>query len=408
MTWSSNFSLTQRSGEMAEKAYVAWVPKGKNRIQYNINPDSYFHRGGLLRKMIIYGFDSLPAGFSSKGFGFTGPPGYIVGDLRKKLKTPIEFHIFLNGKKPQISQSATKTKVYLAYDEIRSYIEELKTYKTERNTRSKVATAVFLNKHFPKRFSKPPAKHKSKYEPGGVAHLLRTKGLLPQLSKEDASALGEFYPKFLRSHGDTLGLNKILQSSKEHKNVGEAVYLGNVIRAFEKMLKKPGRKESEWQAFLKNYILLFNTHYSAMIEKKNISLKIDLPDFLMINVYDYVDIYEIKKPATRLLSFDAGRKNYYWSTEISKAIAQVESYIEELQQHADELKGDFLDEGVKLRVMKPRAYIIAGQSTQLKKPQERDYFKMLNCSLKNVEVILYDDFLQNLKNLFKRLNGGVA
>lgn len=390
-----------------EESYVPWLLKKPKCIQYNFNPKLGFVKRGLLRKMFIYGFDSLPAGFNRKGFGFTGPYGYLVGDLRREHPVPIEFHVGLDGK-PAVQPLRHKTKVLLPYQELRDHLDELKGFKTERNNRSKLATAQFLHAHFPKRFPKPPQKLKARYEGGRIAHILRTKGLIGLLSKEDVEGLAEFYPRFLRGHGATLSKKKVLQTSKRSKDVGEAIYLGNVIREFERMLKRPGQREQVWQTLLKEHILLFNTNYSAMIEKRNISLKIDLPDFLLINIYEYIDIYEIKKPATPLLRFDAGRKNYYWSTEIAKAIAQVEIYIEELQHHADEFRNELFDEeGVKIRVVKPRAYIIAGQSAALRKPRERDFFKMLNGSLKNVEIILYDDFLQNLKNLHKRLTEGV-
>jgi hypothetical protein len=44
---------------------------------------------------------------------------------------------------------------------------------------------------------------------------------------------------------------------------------------------------------------------------------------------------------TLLMSFDASRKNYYWSVELSKAIAQVEKYLYEIQ-------------GIDINVVRPR------------------------------------------------------
>lgn len=150
--------------------------------------------------------------------------------------------------------------------------------------------------------------------------------------------------------------------------------------------------------------MLFNTNYSEIIDKENISLTGDYPDFLLVNIYEYLDIYEIKKPNTLLLNKDTSRNNYYWSVEISKAISQVENYIELLERHKDAFINDIkTSKGINIRVIKPRGYIIAGTSSQVQGKAKEDDFKLLNGSFKNIEIILYDDFLKNLKNLLKRI-----
>ena len=88
-------------------------------------------------------------------------------------------------------------------------------------------------------------------------------------------------------------------------------------------------------------------------------------------------IYEIKKFTTNLLRKDESRGNYYWDVEIAK--------------------------GIDVRVMKPRAFIIAGHREQLTNETTEDNFRILNRALKNVEIVLYDELLDNVKNFLKRL-----
>ena len=104
----------------------------------------------------------------------------------------------------------------------------------------------------------------------------------------------------------------------------------------EKILKEFGRKlrlelhEIDWQRFFKQNLLVLNPGYVTCIEKENIDLRVRLPDFILIDVSGYVDIYEIKTPETALLRFDRSHDNYYWSADVGMAISQVENYIDAL------------------------------------------------------------------------------
>lgn len=164
--------------------------------------------------------------------------------------------------------------------------------------------------------------------------------------------------------------------------------------------------ESSWQVFLREYILLFNTNYTDFIEKANIQiLGTKFPDFMLIDVYNYLDIYEIKKPSTNLLKEDSSRGNYYWDVEIAKAISQVENYIHSINKSSASFREEVKrSKKLDIRVVKPRGIIIAGTSNQFKGNEIiEDNFRLLNRSLKNVEIIMYDELLTNLKIFLARL-----
>jgi hypothetical protein len=139
-------------------------------------------------------------------------------------------------------------------------------------------------------------------------------------------------------------------------------------------------------------------------EPESVALQGKFPDFLLIDAYNYLDIYEIKKPTTNLLKKDESRGNYYWDVEIAKAISQVENYIAQVDRNA----AGFCEairkrKGIDVRVMKPRAFIIAGHREQLTNETMEDNFRLLNNAFKNVEIILYDELLDNVKNFLRRL-----
>jgi len=58
---------------------------------------------------------------------------------------------------------------------------------------------------------------------------------------------------------------------------------------------------------------------------------------------------------------------------------------------------------IDVKIVRPRGYIIVGQSSQFENSKMEDDFRLLAGSLKNVDVILYDELLGSLKNLVKRL-----
>ena len=123
-----------------------------------------------------------------------------------------------------------------------------------------------------------------------------------------------------------------------------------------------------------------------------------------MNVYNYLDIYEIKRPQTNLLKLDSSRGNYYWDGEVSKAIAQTENYIDLINKNAHAFVNEVRQKrGLDIKVVRPRGFVIVGNRDQLTKDKMRDDFRLLASASKNVDVIPFDDLLGNLKNLLKRL-----
>lgn len=216
--------------------------------------------------------------------------------------------------------------------------------------------------------------------------------------------MGAFFPGFLTHFAAKITAPKKLLALSKTREVAEVIYLDKIIKEFERRLKRKAQNENSWQAFLREYILIFNTNYASSLEKESIALQGKYPDFLLIDAYNYLDIYEIKKPNTLLLKKDESRGNYYWDVEIAKAISQVENYIAYADRHGSELREDIKKrKEIDIRVLKPRGFIIAGQRSQLQGKIMEDNFRLLNRGLSNVELILYDELLDNLRGFLKRL-----
>jgi len=54
-------------------------------------------------------------------------------------------------------------------------------------------------------------------------------------------------------------------------------------------------------------------------------------------------------------------------------------------------------------VIRPRAVLIIGHSRQLDTPEKMTDFRVLRMSLKNVEIVTYDELLQRLKNQMSKI-----
>jgi hypothetical protein len=158
--------------------------------------------------------------------------------------------------------------------------------------------------------------------------------------------------------------------------------------------------ENWWQNYIQARILIMQQGYIRPIQKMNVALgNTKFPDFALVTYDNYLDILEIKKPDTRILKEDKSRGNYHWDTELSRAIIQVENYLELIANQAAQVRSYVKDSyALELKVVRPRGFILAGNSAEFLSQKQRDDFRLLSHGLKNVTVITYDELLIRLEN----------
>jgi hypothetical protein len=349
----------------------------------------------------LRGFTVYPAGLRRNGKGLTSAGWLVLKKLGDHLGA---FSLTIDATAPsQVRKTKQGAHVILNHAQLREILADLARIKSESFANQTDMVGAYLANVSSALFP-VPAVDRQAFKPGDVAALLKRKDVLKQLSAKDVDALTVFFPGFLKEYsGRVVGTEKLLALSKSKRAV-EIVYIDKITKEFERRLKQKNATESSWQEFLRAYILVFNTNYASVLEKESVALQGKFPDFLLIDAYNYLDIYEIKKPTTNLLKKDESRGNYYWDVEVAKAISQVENYIAQVDRNA----ATFCEEirkrkGIDVRVMKPRAFIIGGHREQLTNETMADNFRILNRALTNVEIILYDELLDNVKNFLKRL-----
>jgi hypothetical protein len=333
-------------------------------------------------KVRFVGFEKLPYRFSNYGWGGGKP-------LLEKLADQFgEFDLVIdNNKVSSVCREEGRTEIVLNYNDLLNIRHD---YWRRSKLCGEEAITQGLRGIFPDEFG----------ERGKVLAEIpeELKAITP--SRDEIARAIRVLP-FVRKWG--LRDDDVLQLTTG-QNVLHYVNLESVLGEFEKRLNKES-SESEWQGFFKKNLVILHPGYIRVIEKSNVSLgKAELPDFLMLSVEGYIDVHEIKLPKTKLLNYDDSHNNYYWSGEISKAIAQIESYLDALSRNKYALEREIEKRyELKVTILRPRGYIIAGHSNQFVEPIQSDYFRLLNESLSNTRILPYDTFLQIFKNLSKAL-----
>jgi hypothetical protein len=257
-------------------------------------------------------------------------------------------------------------------------------FERSREVKNEIVQRRFFNA-FPLYFTTPPP---SAYVPGSIAKILSS-DILPKLSSEDKEAVNQILPEFLKAEA---------MSSIAIKAV-EIDSLKRLAAEFKSELNNQ-HPESWWQNYIQARILLMQQGYIRPIEKMNVAIgNTKYPDFALVTHDNYLDILEIKKPDTTILKEDKSRGNYHWDTEISRAIIQVENYLEHIANQAAEVRSFVKDSyALELKVVRPRGFILAGNSADFSIQKQRDDFRLLSHGLKNVTVITYDELLVRLEN----------
>ncbi len=332
----------------------------------------------------------MPSGLYSSGAGLTGSGYFLVEQLYKKWKTKIRLTVTADGAS-QIRRQGRGVRVQINHSELRRLNEFFRSTRAQGTAEIRENVASFLSVLAPTFFSSQLGDGSPDYTGGQLASLLVNQDILENLNDTDRETLNDFIPQYISRIPLTLKSNKKLRVILDLVDAGQEVYLKQIIEEFEKRLSGANQNENRW--------------HGEVLEKESVTLSGKFPDFMLIDPYNYLDVYEIKRPDTKLLGFDKSRGNYFWEKEISKAISQVENYIHQIQRNSDTLINDIRKKkGIDISIVRPRGYIIAGRRGQLRHSIMEDYFRILNESLKNVDVLFYDDLLEGLKTFIARLS----
>lgn len=381
------FSINEDDGT-ERKCYK--IDKKKKKILCYIEEDDYF-----VDIIHLEGFTSIPKEFSDKGYIPSGVQ-YALNVAFSDYKIN-KFTISKEDKK-DFRKVKDGYNVTIPYTDFAKYKAEMIQIDTERRINKRKATNHFLALLFPKYFEMEEDsinRKKNQFISGLDINIIS------KLSKNELLQLQDFV--FYMLDNKYIDVSKKIGLISAYKRNVDTLVVDEAIRRFEENIKK-NASESDWGKYIQQYLFLLETKYVKVIPELNLSTctwrKVD---FAYIDYQGYLDLFEIKKPTTPLLCRNTDRGNYYWHADAVKAIAQAEKYL-----FASERKASILSEDIKresnedITVVKPKAYLIIGSSEQLINDNMRDDFRILRGSLKNIEIILYDELFERFQNLKNR------
>ncbi|WP_417735441.1 Shedu immune nuclease family protein [Rosistilla oblonga] len=388
--------ITEKFNDDGELIYR--IDRKKKTGVYNLTEGETQHK--FVKQIKLDGFSTFPKVLYPQGYGLRVSGTQLLEMLHRKFGDKLR--LILSASKPAaVRRTSTTVVVTINEVSLRTANVGVSDVKKAKATEIKVLVHDFLKHQLPAHF-KGKLDGAFGYRPNRIAEMLEDPDVREHLSDKDVLAIQGIYPELLGEIPFTLRSAAKVKMVTEGIKASKRVYLNQTIKDFEKKLKG-NSSESVWQKFLHEHILTLLNTYAFVIEKQSVELGGKFPDFMLIDAYGYLDVYEIKKPQTTLLKYDKSRDNYYWDAELARAITQTEKYMSSVLRHRYELEHKFRKKQMEAHIVRPRGFIIAGRRADLKDDTMREDFRILNDSLKNVDVICFDDLLDNLTTLRDRL-----
>lgn len=359
----------------------------------------YLEGGNSINEIYFQGYEELPVIASPFGFGFEEKA--MTNFFKFKMESTGYKKIFVADNLP--TKARKKGTLYLALHELADLKSSIGQEQRACNDTKTILIKNFLKEKYPSiNFDYTETNNNKDL----VLRNLNNK-LIQQLTATDIENLGRFYVEASKKFSRPDVIRKMIKGLQKN---AQLLTLHEVITKYEKLLHD-NPAESAWQSFFDEYITLFDNRYFQKINYKNIALGITkYPDLVLVDIYGYIDFYELKKNDMKLLDYDTSHKTYFWSKQVSMVIAQVSDYLQKAKENSVSYSKSIKEQtatsdfsGIEVSIINPRAIIVAGNSKELNTVQKKNHFKNLRESLKDIEFVLYDELLDRLKNLLEMI-----
>lgn len=394
---------TASESRRKKKSLVGWKREGKGFAYYFKETVAKRLR---IKKIEFLGFKDRPVGFSlyKTGGGFNKKQSNKIGGdflltfLANKYKKVTTLVIDSESEKSYIRVLKRNVVIGLG---IKAFSDVLKDLGDEIKEKRELIVEKRLARYLPDHF-------RSSEEISHTPAVKLSEVDLNNLENSGHEAIAEFIKRYFVLNGgehiaEKLRTELVIQGQKRT--------LDDVIRKFEEHIIDKDFDEKNWQKFLHEEVFFFISSYVESIREANVNFGSTQegekkPDFVWIDIYGFLDVFEIKTPFTDILArrIDKSHKNYYFSSDAAKAISQIEKYILFLEKNASGFES-YLSRQTKVpfSVLKPKAFLIIGNSKEFEGSvdKKRD-FRLLRRLFKNIEFITFDELLDNLRNLLSK------
>lgn len=359
---------------------------------------TYPFEGVSIKKIEFRGFEELPGFINGYGYGFLEKS--INNFFKYKFSVPYISRLVISQK--QIRKAGVD-ELLIHFPDLQELLTNINQEKRAHNDTLNILITNFLLRINP---SLPFEGKETNNNKELIIRNLNSK-LIEKLTAEDVDKLGKFYVEAASKYKRPDIVNRMVHGLQKNSQL---ITLTEVIKKYESLIQS-NPAESAWQSFFNDYITLFDNRYARKIDYKNIATGITkYPDLVLVDIYGYINFYELKKSGMPLLQYDDSHKTFYWSKELSMTIAQASDYLQKAREnslsYANSIKMETAtpeNSGLDVNIINPRAIIVAGTSDQLNTAKKKHHFKNLRESLKDVEFVLYDELLARLKNLLNSI-----
>ena len=250
------------------------------------------------------------------------------------------------------------------------------------------------------------------------------------LSKGDRTFIKNFMDEQIKDGAYNLTIKETLPLYKE--SINEITKIGksllsltnnkNKLKSFSRRFLKEERSSLEgcWQLYFDKYlrVMLMNykEFYSQSVFKKIDGYEKDcMPDFLAVDIYNNVDIIEIKTHKTILFRKEKNRDSYYPSHDLNKSIFQLNKYMDLKAENIEtaNIENKYTKSLISHdKVYRPRGILIISSKDFITSERTNDELsarlekeiKKLKTTYNNIDIILFDELIRNLENYINYLD----
>ncbi len=236
--------------------------------------------------------------------------------------------------------------------------------------------------------------------------------IIDNLSESEVTKLVfELYEKHLKSFESNALIFKEADTKKLEFIIGE----------YKNHLDKHSDDESKWQKLYEKYFHIINPSYKYVIREVDTIFKsLDIKaksrpvDFIAVDLFNNIELIELKTPYSEIISKTTDRNNYYLKHNCTKACTQLEKYllcfernhieVERLVKRKISEKYGILQKDINIITTRPKAKLITGLISPITKSRARHQdLQLQRHSFKNIELITYDEIYRSLIEIKQKL-----
>jgi len=250
------------------------------------------------------------------------------------------------------------------------------------------------------------------------------------LSKGDRTFIKNFMDEQIKAGAYQLTITETLPLYKE--SIREIIKIGKglleltgnktKLKSFSKSILGEERKSLEacWQLYFDRYLRLllmnYKEFYSQFVFKEMKGYEKETrPDFLAVDIYNNIDIIEIKTHRTILFRKEKGRDSYYPSADLNKSIFQLNKYMDLRSENIDtsRIENAYTKALIENdKIYRPRGILIVSSRDHITSERTDDELtarlekeiKKLKTTYSNIDIVLFDELIQNLENYVRFLD----